>query len=214
MSLNTILLQDAFDDNSFDTDKWVESTNAGSLVAEQNGRLEMAGNANLSCFIRSKNAFIPRNSEVIAKVSQHCTNGGIKFCPTIVINHQWDVYSEANWYNLQTDVSTTLSPNVKDAGSTAQVGGNSPTLTVPYWVRMRIYDKKIYFDYCSNRTEMPGPQDWINISSEDWDMGTNIDQAQYLYISGYNTPSTGVSYWNNFVWRRLKSPFPIFHPIV
>ena len=63
-----MLLFDKFNDNSLDTNKWVESTNAGSLVAEQNDRLEIISNSAISGFLRSKEAFAPQNTQAIIRV--------------------------------------------------------------------------------------------------------------------------------------------------
>lgn len=204
--MSAIILEDTFKDNSLDTSKWTESANAGSLVAEQNNQLELISNSNISAFIRSNIAVSPKNTQLILKVTQHCTDAGFKLCPTVVENHQWDVYSELNWYSLQCVGSTKLSPNVKDGGSSAQVGGDSPTLSTPYWIRMRIDNTTIYFDYSKKTTKPNRDNDWINISSELWDMGTGIDQAQYCYITAYNTPSTGEPHVSDFSWEIYPSP--------
>ena len=205
--MNIIL--DNFDDNSLDLTKWVESTNAGSLVTEQNNRLEIASNANISGFVRSLESYSIQNKQIIIQVLQHCTDGGFKLCPTIVVDHQWDVYSESNWYNFQLIANGVLSPNVKDAGATAQVGGDSGSLTPPYWMRMRIDDTTIYFDY-AEQTNKPKENEWTNISSEVWDMGTGITQEQYVYLTGYNTPTTGEPWFDNFFISKYPTtgPFP------
>ena len=191
------IFYDDFDDNDLNIDKWIESTNVGSLVAEQNDRLELISDASVSGFIRSVNSYDLRNKQLILKVNQASTDAGIKFCPTIVIDHIWDVYSESNWYNYQL-LSGILSPNKKyDGGSITQVGGDSPGLTPPYWIRIRISNTTIYFDY-AEQVNKPTENEWTNISSETWEMGTGIDQKQYIYFSSYNTPTTGESHLNYF----------------
>jgi hypothetical protein len=198
---------DDFNDNSLDALKWVESTNAGSLVVEQNQRLEVVSNSSTSGYVRSLNAYVPKNSQIIIKVLQHCTDGGFKLCPTDANNHQWDVYLQPSWYNFQLIAGGVVSP----AKNSGQIGGDSPALTAPYWLRMRINDTTIYFDYCQ-KDEKPTESEWINISSEAWSIGTGINQANYVYLTGYNTPSTGQPWFDSFSWNDYpeKGPFPLF----
>lgn len=196
------VLHDDFDDNSLDSTKWVESTNAGSLVVEQNGQLECASTAGVSGFVRSYSAHIPENREFIVRVDNHCVDGGFKLCPTIVASDQWDVYSEANWYNYQLIGGNIVSPSKKVAGASSQVGGDSPALTTPYWLRIRVTGTTIYFDYVNNQSAAPSDGQWVNISSEAWSIGTGITQANYIYLTGYNTPTTGEPHWDNMCLRK------------
>ena len=195
---------DDFNDNILDTEKWTESTNAGSLVVEQNNQLEVISSASVSGFVKSVSSSSPQNTQLIVKVTQTSTDAGFKLCPTDPAGHQWDVYSETNWYNFQLISGGVLSPNVKDAGTTTQVGGDSPSLTAPYWMRIRIDATTIYFDYAEQSTK-PIESEWTNISSEVWDMGTGITQEQYVYLTGYNTPTTGEPNYDDFSWTTYTS---------
>lgn len=188
---------------------WVESTNAGSNAQElSNDTLNLNSSASISAFVRSYYSRIPKNTQLIIFVQQHCTDAGFKLCPTIVASHQWDVYSEADWYNFQMIAGNILSPSKKKAGGAiTQVGGDSPALTPPYWIRIAIDNTTIYFDY-ADQTNQPSNSEWIPISNEAYDIGTGINQAVYSYSTAYNTPTTGNSTLMNFSWtsydRRIQ----------
>ena len=66
---------------------------------------------------------------------------------------------------------------------------------------MRIDDTTIYFDYVDNQATKPTEAEWVNLSSEVWDMGTDINQLQYVYLTAYNTPTTGQAFYDNFSWE-------------
>jgi len=204
-----MILFDDFNDNSLDSLKWIESSNVGSLVAEQNQRLEMISDVNISGFVRSTNKFIPKNTQLIIKVIQHCNDGGLKLCPTVVVSHEWDVYSENDWYNFQLISGGILSPNKKvSGGAVTQVGGDSPALTPPYWMRIRIDENYIYFDYAEQDSK-PIESEWINISSESWSLGSSISTEHYCYLTAYNTPTTNELRYDNFYWYE----YPEFYPL-
>jgi hypothetical protein len=190
-------MSDAFDNNSFDTSKFTESTNAGSSVVEQNGRLEIASAAAVSGFVRSTNTYSLAETQTIIKVSQQSADGGFKFCPTLVESHQWDVYSEANWYNFQLVADGKISATKKKSGSASTLA-TSGTLTCPYWMRMRVTGGVIYFEYANNTATKPNEYGWTELTHETWDLGVTLATAEYIYISSYNTPTTGASYINNF----------------
>ena len=65
-----VYLTDTFDDDSLDTSKWTESIYAGSLVAEQNNRLELISNSNDVGSLRSDVIRSPQNTQVIIKATQ------------------------------------------------------------------------------------------------------------------------------------------------
>ena len=196
LTKTNIELEDNFNDNSLNTTILVESTNGGSLVTEVTGILNVTSTAGVSGYVRSVDTFIPQNKDFVVKVTKHCTNAGFKLCPTDAVNHQWDVYLQSNWYNFQLDASDTISPNVKDGGSSAQVGGNCD-VKVPYWLRMHVTDTTIYFQYVNDTETKPTEGDWVTCSSETWDMGTGITQPQYVYMTAYDTPSSGMAYYDN-----------------
>jgi len=190
---------DDFDDNNLNGTLWVESTNVGSLVVEQNQQLEVISSASVSGFVRSYGSFIPQNTQLIVRVTQHCTDGGFKLCPTVVVDHEWDVYSESNWYNYQL-ISGAISPSKKvNDGSATQIGGDA-SVSAPYWMRMKITEDTIYFDY-STQTAKPTESEWTNLSSETWGLGSDIDTAHYVYLTGYNTPTTGEPNYDSFYWE-------------
>jgi hypothetical protein len=51
----------------------------------------------------------------------------------------------------------------------------------------------------------PEDADWVTCSAEEWDMGTGITQANYVYLTSYNTPTTNSNYWDNFNITNLST---------
>jgi hypothetical protein len=197
-------MADPFTDNSFNTTNFTESTNAGSLVVEANNRLELASNASVSAFVRSTNAYQLADTQTIIKVSQQSTDGGFKFCPTVVVDHQWDVYSESNWYNFQLIAGSKISVVRKKSGATATLA-TSGALTAPYWMRMRVSGGTIYFEYANNKATKPNEYGWTVLTSEVWDLGVPLTTAEYVYLTSYNTPTAGKSYITDFEHGTISS---------
>ena len=67
---------------------------------------------------------------------------------------------------------------------------------------MRVTATDIYFDYVNNQSTHPTQAQWVNISSEAWSIGTGITQANYVYVTSYNTPSNGTSYWDDMCLKK------------
>lgn len=196
----TIPYSDDFDDNTLDTNKWTESTNAGSLVEESDGRIKMISNSSISAYVRSSSAFSPQNTILKAKVLNHSTDGGFKLCPTDPSGHQWDVYSESNWYNFQLVSGPKLSVVRKAAGSVSTRATMASNLSgPPYWMRIRIDETTVYFDYADQSAE-PAEGEWTTLHSETWGIGTGITQENYTYFTSYNTPTTGAAHFDDFSW--------------
>lgn len=198
------VMSDAFTNNSFDTSKFTESTNAGSLVAEQNSRLEMTSAAAVSAFVRSTNTYQLAETETIIKISNHSTDGGFKFCPTSVASHEWDVYSEANWYNFQTVAGGAVSATKKEGGAASTLA-TSGALTTPYWLRMRVTGGVIYFEYANNTATKPADYEWTELTHETWELSVALTAPEYIYLTSYNTPTTGALYITNFEHNSLSS---------
>jgi hypothetical protein len=151
-----------------------------------------------------------RNKQMIVKVLQHCNDGGFKLCPTDAENHQWDIYNQSNWYNFQLIAGPKLQVVRKKDGATTTLATTASNLSdLPYWMRVRVDSSKIYFDYAV-QTGTPVEGDWTNLTSENWNIGTGIDQTQYIYLTSYNTPTTGSSYWNYFVLRYYPDPLEAY----
>ena len=200
-----IILADDFTDNSFDTSKWTESTNSNSLVVEQNSRLELASNSNYSGWIRSNSAYPIQNTQIILKCEQHSTDYSLIICPTLpAADSQYDVYAQSNWYNIHGEASLGVQLIRKNAGSINDVG-SSTTASVPYWVRIRIADNTIYFDIANQDAE-PAEEDWSNIASESWGIGSLIEADYYIFLTAYNTPSTAIAYVKYFDWESVVFP--------
>jgi len=197
-------MADPFTDNSFNTTNFTESTNAGSLVVEANSRLELASNANISGFVRSTNSYQLAETQTIIKVSQQSTDGGFKLCPTVVTDHQWDVYSEANWYNFQLVAGSKIAVVRKKSGASATLA-TSGALTAPYWMRMRVTGGTIYFEYADNRATKPNEYGWTVLASEVWNLGVPLTTAEYVYLTSYNTPTTGKTYVTDFEHGAITS---------
>lgn len=195
-NIDPTIINDNFDDNSLDTSIWAESTYVGSYAAEQNQRWEISSGSSVCGYFKTISSYVLKNTTIVYKVVQHSTNAKIYICPTNVAGEIYGVWNESNWYGYFLSANH-LSPQVKDAGASAEVGGDSPDLTAPYWMRIRVDDTTIYFDY-ADQDGTPSEGDWHNISSEVWDMGTGIEQAQYLYLDVYDSPGTGVWFIDNF----------------
>lgn len=195
---------DPFTDNSLDTDKFIESTNAGSLVVEQNNRLELTSAASVSGFVRSTNSYQLTETQTIIKVSQHSTDGGFKFCPTVVTDHMWDVFSEADWYNFQLVAGSAVSAVRKKSGSASTLA-TSGALTTPYWLRMRVTGGEIFFEYANNKATKPNEYGWTELTHEAWNLGVPITTAEYVYLTAYNTPTTGIAYVTDFEHGTITS---------
>jgi hypothetical protein len=193
----SVYMNDPFSDNSFDTNKFTESTNANSLVVEQNSRLEVTSGSAVSGFVRSTNTYNMTEMQTLVKVSLASTDGGFKLCPTLVASHQWDVYSEANWYDFQTVASNAVTVVRKKNGAAATLA-TSGALTCPYWLRMRVTSGTIYFEYANNNATKPGATGWDLLTSEAWNLGVPLTTNEYIYMSAYNTPTTGKSYFTDF----------------
>ncbi len=202
----TIPWSDNFNDNDINLTQWTKSSNVGSTVLEQNQRIELSSSASVSAYFRSRAAYSPQTTTLILQVTQHCEDGGFKLCPTDPAGHEWDIYLENNWYNLQMIAGNILSPckRVNGVGPT-QIGGDSPGLTAPFWMRIRIDDTSIYFDYVDNQATEPTDGQWINISSEVWSLGSAITDTHYAYVTAYNTPTTGALYTDNFSWKMFTA---------
>ena len=196
-------LVDPFDNNAFDTTKFTESTNVGSLVAEQNNRLELTSAAAVSGFVRSTNSYQLAESQTSIKVSQASTDGGFKLCPTLVVDHMWDVYSEANWYNFQFIAGGAVRV-VRNNTGVATTLATSGALTTPYWLRMRVTGGVIYFEYANNTATKPAETGWTVLASEAWNLGVPLTTAEYIYLASYNTPATGSSYVTNFEFNTIQ----------
>jgi hypothetical protein len=198
MSVDTFPLTDNFGDASIDQDKWRRGDHATEASVEEDGVLKVQNStATTSGYVRTRHQYTAKYSTLEVKVNQHGNDGGFKLCPTDPAGHQWDIYSENDWYNHQLTTGPALSPNKRaDGVGPTQIGGDSPTLTVPYWVRMRIDDSTIYFDYKDNLSDA-----WINISSETWSLSTAITSTYYAYMTGYNTQTTGVPHYDDFNWQ-------------
>jgi hypothetical protein len=198
ISVGTLPLTDDFGDASLDNDKWELGRHATESSVEETGVLKVKNDTTLtSGYVHSRHLYIPQYTTLEVKINQHSTDGGFKLCATDPNGHQWDVYSEADWYNHQLIAGTALSPNKRASGvGPTQIGGDSATLTVPYWARIRIDNDTIYFDYRDNLTDQ-----WTNISSEAWSLGTAITSPHYVYLTGYNTQTTGVPHFDDFNWQ-------------
>jgi hypothetical protein len=63
---------------------------------------------------------------------------------------------------------------------------------------MRVTGGTIYFEYANNNATLPSATGWDLLTSEAWNLGVPLTTNQYIYMSSYNTPSTGKSYINSF----------------
>lgn len=195
IGVGTYPFSDDFNDNDLDQDKWELGRHATEASVEETGVLKVQNStATTSGYVKSRYSYVPQYTTLEIKIGQHSTDGGFKLCPTDPNGHQWDVYSEANWYNFQLIAGTILSPNKRASGvGPTQIGGDSPALSVPYWMRIRIDNGTIYFDYRDNLTDP-----WTNISSEAWSLASAITSPHYIYLTGYNTQTTGVPHFDDF----------------
>lgn len=190
-------LEDDFDDNSFDTTKWVESTNGWSSVLEQNNRIEIHGAGANHGWFRSLNKFAPSGTKLRIKVTQHQQYNNMLICPTLPAADAGDgCNSEANWYTINGNNNNTVRACKNNAGSFSWIGNQTPALTPPFWIRMRP-GATIYFDYADQDAE-PAEGDWVNFASEVWGLGSLVSSEYYVFCQQYGA---NVTHLNYFKWE-------------
>jgi len=84
----------------------------------------------------------------------------------------------------------------------------STGLKTPYWLRIRINDTHVHFEYANN-TASPVEDNWTNLYTEAWDISTSITDKYYVFLTAYNTPTTSPQHVDNFeiVENPLKADF-------
>ena len=192
-------MEDDFNDNSLDLNKWVESTAAQSYVAEENQQLNISSAASWSAFVFTNDTYKIQNKSIMVKVERQSTDGGFKITPTYGNGAhwpQWDIYEEATYYNYQLYTGNTVRI-MKKSGSTTYPATSSG-LATPFWLRMRINDTTIFFDYANNTDAIPSASNWTNLHSEAWGLATAITADYHFFLTSYNTPTTGESIMDNF----------------
>lgn len=200
-------MKDDFNDNSLDTNKWVESSASESLVEESDQKLKLISEASWSAFVYTKNKYKIQKKYIIIKVVSHSNDGGFKISTTYGNGAhwpQWDIYEEADYYNFQ-PISGPKVRVMKKKNGSASYPATSPVLNVPYWLKIRFDDSKIYFEYAD--VNSPTSSDWKILYSETFDLGTAITDEYYIFLTAYNTPSTGASHIDTFEisdYSRLK----------
>ncbi|MEK7153912.1 MAG: hypothetical protein AAB834_08225, partial [Patescibacteria group bacterium] len=190
-----VVMSDDFNNGSVDSNIWrtANALYSGSLVQESAGVLKAISTASNSGFIYSKYPYRVKNAIYKIRVAQISLDGGFKISKTYGTSNwpQWDIYSEPNAYNMQLTTGGVVTVDKVKGGSRTNPA-SSPALTAPYWLRMRTTDSKIYFEYSTDDST------WNGIYNETWDINTAITDLYYVFITSYDTPTTGQGWFDDF----------------
>ena len=191
---------DDFNDNSLDPVKWVKPVSSWNNAVEQNQCLEVTSTSSGSAIVMTEGSYDLRDRQALVKVVQHSSDGGFKVSKTFgngVHWPQWDIYEEANYYNYHLISGNRLQVYRKKSGSGSNLA-TSGALTVPYWLRIRVSEATVYFEYVNNSVSEPSEGEWVTLYSEAWNLATPLSDLYYLLFTAYNTPSKASLHVDDF----------------
>jgi parallel beta-helix repeat protein len=199
-SIKTNDLEDNFDDSSIDTTKWTNVSSQWNSLSESNGFLNLTSQSAGSAILMTNSSYKIQNRTVQIEVLNHSTDSGLKISATYGNGAhwpQWDIYEEQNYYNFHQASSTQVSAQKQNGGSPSTLA-TSPTLKAPYWLRYRFNQTYIFFDYANYTDTVTSESQWVNLYNESWGIGTAMSSNYYVFLTAYDTPTTGSAAIDNF----------------
>ncbi len=187
------LLADDFNGASLDLNKWTRGSHASNQSAVQGGALHLkTSTSNTSGWIHTANKFSAKSKTIQLKVIQPNNDGALGMSPTVTTSATNGFYDEPNWYRFYNYRSSNSGSyklfvqwkrNGAGGGLDVAAGVN---FTGNFYLRLRIDETKIYFEYSFNNTG------WTTAHSETFSLpGYTLDSLFACELSAYNTPQKG-----------------------
>ena len=193
------VLQDSFNSNSIDDDKWVLANPDHNFSTIENNALHLRSSNKNSGWIYSQERFSLRNKIIQIQVLQANDDGALGISPTAQTSNSSGFYEEANWYRFYNYRSNEDEPYklYVQWRKNRNVGGldvaQDENFNNPFALRIRTEDGKIYFEYSFDQ------QIWIIAYSETFALpGYSLDDSYHIELSGNDTPTDGEWILDNF----------------